>query len=98
MNRDTGRGILAASFVVCVVIVGWKQIKANPGKLPAPQAFVYAGIVFGLLGLAEPLLSPELTSLFGAGVALALSIRAANPSSVAANSPVSGGHTGGSTA
>lgn len=89
MSRETGRGILAASFVACVLIIGWKQVKANPGKLPTPQSFVFAGLVYGLLGLLEPVLSPQLTSTFGAGVAIALSIRATNSHSADTNSPTS---------
>lgn len=83
MNDNTGRQILVASFFGTIAVVVWQEI--HFGHAPRPQRFVSAGLLYGILGVAAPILSYPLASLFGVGIFLTMLYAYYDQSSVVAS-------------
>lgn len=71
MTDQQGRSLLIGAFIIAIIMVCWDEITVKKVP-PRPARFVGAGVAFGLLGLAAPVISYRLAGLFAVGFALTL--------------------------
>lgn len=64
---------MITGFVISAGIITWQEIHSCH-TFPWPPRYVGAGIVFGLLDLTSPFISPELAGIVGFGFILAMII------------------------
>jgi hypothetical protein len=81
-----GRPALLVTFLVAVAMVTWSELKVNH-RIPQPQRFVFAGVVWGVLGVVSELGGPELAAVFGLGMVLVLTYQLYNGGGLAATRP-----------
>lgn len=65
------RQVLIGSFFIACALISWQYWKADEA-IPPPAKFTYAGLVYGLLGIAGAFLGPETAALMGVGYLLVL--------------------------
>lgn len=71
MGEETGRRLLTFTFLAAVVMITYLEIH-DKQEMPKPARYVGAGVVYGILGIAAPIISYPLAGMFGVGVFLAL--------------------------
>lgn len=71
MSEQGAKSLLLTCFLLAIAIVSWDEIK-HGGMFPRPRRFIGAGLVFGILGFAAPVISVQVASVLGAGMVLAL--------------------------
>lgn len=81
MNEERGRMLLMSTFVLVVIIVTWSEIRDNK-TFPRPQRYVGAGVVWGGLGFAAPIITWPLAGMIGAATMLAMLYTIIKPSAV----------------
>lgn len=91
---------MLATFLGAVAILTWDEIHTKQ-RVPHPEVYVHAAVVWAILGVAADLGIPELAGIFSIGLLLAMlyvyfQATKENASSVGAGS--SGSAEGGSTA
>jgi hypothetical protein len=62
---------LLVSFIAAIGLITWDELK-NRQRVPHPERYVSAVIVWFILGLVAELGAPELAGLFGIGLVLTL--------------------------
>lgn len=91
MKPSTGKGLLVTSFIATIGVITWREIKTNK-RVPLPSRYVGASVAFAMLGIAEPIISPELASILGAAIVMAVTVRG---KASATNGPAGGSGSGG---
>lgn len=77
-----GQRAIFASFLGCVAIITYREIKTPmegvplPG-MPTPSRFVGAGVAFGLLGLVAEFLSDKIAAVLAIGLFIGLAFQTA---------------------
>lgn len=62
---------LLTTFTMAVSMLAWREMRQEQ-RMPQPQKFIYAAIVWAILGVFADLGAPELATLFGIGFVIAL--------------------------
>lgn len=62
---------LLTTFGLAVALIAWHEMKYEQ-RVPRPERFVFAALVWAVLGVISDLFSPELATLFGIGIVLTL--------------------------
>lgn len=65
------RYALLLTFLVAVAIIAWDEIKVAQ-RFPMPKRFVYAAVVWGILGVIAELGADDVAAAFGVGMVLVL--------------------------
>lgn len=71
MNDAKGRQLLVMSFFVAIAMVTWQEVR-DAKIVPRPRRYVSAAMVYGILGVAAPVLSYSFAGILGVGMVLAL--------------------------
>lgn len=67
------RSALLAAYMVAMGLVCWSDIKAH--QAPQPRRIVMGSLVYGLLGVAAPVISDPVAAALGWGVLAAMAMR-----------------------
>ena len=62
---------LVATFIAAIGILAWDEVNIEK-RVPMPSKFVYAGIVWGVLGIVAELGAPEIAFIFAVGILLSM--------------------------
>ena len=62
---------LLITFIIAIGILTWDEIK-NQQRVPVPTKYVHAAVVWGILGIIADFGAPEVASVFGLGLVLAM--------------------------
>lgn len=62
---------LLATFIAAISILTWDELKTKQ-RVPHPEVYIRAAVVWAILGLIGELGVPELASLFGLGLVLSM--------------------------
>lgn len=73
---------LLATFISAIAILTWDEIK-NQQRVPEPQVYVHAAVVWAVLGIVSELGVPELAALFGLGYVVSMLYTYVKPAIVA---------------
>jgi len=65
---------LLATYFAAISIITWDEIK-NQQQIPHPQKFIYATVVWAVLGAVSELGLDDLAALFGLGLVLTMLYR-----------------------
>jgi len=68
------RFALLATFLAAVGVVTWDEIKRMQ-RVPHPEKYVHAAVVWAILGIVADLGAPEIAALFGFGMVLSMLYR-----------------------
>lgn len=62
---------LFVTFILAMGILTWDELK-NHQRIPQPQKYVHAGVVWAILGFVAEFGAPEVAAIFGVGLVLAM--------------------------
>lgn len=62
---------LLATFMLALAILTWDEVK-HQQRVPHPDVYWHAAVVWAILGIASELGVPELAALFGVGYVLSM--------------------------
>ena len=62
---------LLATWLLALSIIGWDEIKRN-NRVPQPQRFIAAGVVWAILGVVADFGAPEIATILGIGFILSM--------------------------
>lgn len=85
-SETTGKRLYLAAFFGACAIISWQEIRTFQ-RLPLPSRFVGAGMAFGLLALAEPIITPPLAGTLAWGLLFGLAYRDINKEKILADVP-----------
>lgn len=85
-NELSGKRMFIAAFIGSVAIITWQEI-SRFNRLPLPSRFIDAGLAFGLLAIAEPIISPELAGVLAWGLLMGLAYQQTSKADIIATPP-----------
>lgn len=68
--RRSGIGLLVTYFAALAIIT-WDELK-HKQRIPHPENYVRAGIVWAILGVVAEIGAPEVAGIFGLGLVVAM--------------------------
>lgn len=76
MTPNSGKTFLIVSFFTSIAIITWQERKnASWWGGAHPKRYIGACVAYGMLGIAEPIISPQLAGILGIGLAMGLTMK-----------------------
>lgn len=93
MNDGNASRVLVGIWALACVTIIVTEIKKHK-RIPHPTRFISAGMTYGILGFAAPMIGPSLAMMVGAGFYLVLVYRYYNAADPTADSKGALGNLG----